>query len=286
MNKEKQKIHKVIYFDEDSAGDYLNIFNGGIKEESEKESTNKEDYWERNSNISLKITGSITMVLGVIGVLNLNQWLLQLISGIVSVLGSIVSVTPFIVDLTHKKKSISKKLVTTQITSNVLTQFLDYSSNQDTKIKIIKNHTITIPENSFTYIKNISPVIDLINIDNMESLPFNISKLGELADNLKGYYSAFAISESGQRKILRFNSKALRNNYRLSDLLIMDIIFYVVHVGKIDNGDEALSIENEFKSQSGTEGNVIRSKMLGKNIEEQNKCDLYDVILAGIGNII
>lgn len=282
MNQ-NHKIYKVIYFDEYSAGDYLNIFNGGVKEESKKESNETESYWERNSSVSIKLTGSITMVLGAMGLLSLNQTIIQVLSGIVTIFGGVVSVTPFVVDLLQKKKEIEKKFVTTQITSNVLTQFLDSSMEQDTKILKVVDHKVQFPENSFTYIKNISPVIDFIKKDDIESFPFEISKLGKLADDLKGYYSAFAINKSGERKVLRFNSKALRNNYRLSDLLIMDIVFYAVKVGELIDSDNVLSVENEFKSQTVKEDNVIESKMLGEVEQVINKCDLYDVILAGVG---
>lgn len=276
------KIYKVIYFDENSAGDYLNIANGGIKVKSNEESTEVENYWERYNKFTLTLAGSASFVLGALGLLTVDTQILRILSAAISLLGGIVSISPLTIGIVLGKKTKDKKLVVTQVTSDVLTQFLEASSKAEGKIVKITGHKIAFPENSFTYIKNITPIIDLIKDRDFEALPFNISKLGQLIDDLKGYYSSLAIDDEGNIKVLRFNSKALRNNYRFSDLLIMKLVFYVVRIGDTSGGENSLSIENEFKNHMVSSSNSIKEKIEGVSSKSDISYELYDVILAGV----
>ena len=245
---------KIIYFDENSAIDYLEIKNRGRK--------------TKNTDKKNQTTGSVETGMGArIG----TSPVLNMISGL---FGADISV--------EAKASVSKageSIIKTTISTSILSEYFE-TTNKDAKVSKIKDHRIVFDEGSLTYIKTIFPIFNIMGEDLTKDMPINFSKIDSAIDYLKGYYSTFAEDENGNKKILRFNIKAFRNNYKLTDLTIMNLTFYAVKVGEMELVDNKLSFDNEFMQKNTRKPS--KAKVAGREPEEAKKYDLFDVVLAGV----
>ena len=79
--------------------------------------------------------------------------------------------------------------------------------------------------------------------------------------------------------VLRFNNTTFKGNYKLSDILKMNLDIYAVKVGNIDKNK--LDLNNEIKM---IEDEITADKILGNKEENKNKINVYDVILAGVAD--
>ncbi len=119
----------------------------------------------------------------------------------------------------------------------------------------------------------------------------NISKLQDALKIGKGYYELLAKNISGQEIILRFNNSVFRNNYSVSDLDQMNLVFYGIKVGKLDKS--LLNFENLMDTYSKSQNDVrgmedIKDSFLQKrlppkgNVNSKLKLDVFDILLAGV----
>lgn len=257
-NNLSKSIKKIVYFDEESATDYLAIQQGGVTEETMKELIDKEK--EAKGVIKTNIFTKIPLIIGAI-------------NG--SAEGSIE----------HSKSNILEKT----ITNTLLNEFLKEVNNDNLNIKTLKDRLVMPYHNSFTYFKIFTPFFKMISNDfQTEDLTLKISKMDEALEKGKGYYEMIATSKNSQnqnddlnnvpeRVILRFNISSFRNNYTLSDLTQMDLKYYVVKVGEIK--EKSLDITTEI----GIETIITDSSDLKESNDiSDNKLDVYDVFLAGV----
>lgn len=128
-----------------------------------------------------------------------------------------------------------------------------------------------------------------INVGDERNANFDIvtEKIDETIKNAKQYYEFIAENAASNSKkvILYFNITVFRNNYKITDLLRMDLIFLSIYVGKSRETD--LSISNELNVE---QQNIINpnyeSSAHGNDGEIDNTTEdtygMYHVLLAGV----
>lgn len=111
-----------------------------------------------------------------------------------------------------------------------------------------------------------------------EGLSLNLSLMDEALDSGRGYYELM-VDYNGETAVLRFNIKAFRNNYYISDLVKMNLDYHAIEVGTVSIG--SLTMESEFGER---QDNEINGFDIVENRIPTNSNDLkvYDVILAGV----
>jgi len=260
MSEKKKSIpiKKIVYFDEGSAIDYLDITNGGLKMSSE----------EDQANTSTAIGASAEGGVG---------------TGI-----AFKALSPFLNIKADSKASadisrLGESIVRTTISNTVLSDYIKIA-DEDNSIEKIKGYNVSAYEGSISFIKMYSPYFSMVN---MNDEAINISKIDEVLEKGKGYYELIA-EKADEKKVLRFNIKAFRNNYSLVDLTRMNLEFYAIEVGKMDLA--YLDAKKEFSS-IGNDGIVTANNIIGSSEKttessevEENNSIVYDVILAGISS--
>lgn len=268
-----QKICKIVYFDEESVTDYVQIVAGGELEHTTEllKSRDMQEEQTVQANGKAGISGIFKVLLGweasasaeVSGGLSFN----------------------------------SNKMVKNIVKNTILTDFLKIIEDACTEkitsklpkgtIKQFKGYKISAKENSLSYIVMVSPYLSMLKSEN--SIPageFNIAvdKLDNALRNAKGYYE-FVGTKGKSRVILRFNISSFRNNYTIGDLLKMDLCIYAIKVGRT-------SLENlNINKELGMNVSIIPkdNPSYEPDIETGNitpnhspVLDVFDVLLAGV----
>jgi len=257
---EHKPIKKIVYFDEGSAIDYLDITNGGLMASSSQNQTTN------SSNIEGSVDGSLGTGI-----------LFKALSPFLNIEASS--------EASANISRLGESFVKTVISNTVLSDFINVVQ-QDKSIKIIEGCSVKAYPDSISYLKMYTPYFSMVNMDDQA---INFSKVDEVLEKGKGYYELIANDNLGKDiKILRFNIKAFRNNYSLVDLTKMDLKFYAIEVGKMKIID--LDPKNEFNFMGG--GDIINIDEFvtspGSNHDisdpENNDLIVYDVILAGVSS--
>ena len=236
---------KIVYFDEGTASDYINISNGGKLDWTS--GSNKEKLAKIVAEIDAKVGGGF----------NFLSFIKAQASSSVN---SDISGT-------------TNKMFCDTLSNTILTDYID-TADSDSSITKFKNALIYPPKESITIYKMYSPYTVIMPKD---VIPIDLTKLNEALESAKGYYE-MVIDLDGKKSILRFNNKAFRNNYNLCDLPKMNLTYHAIKVGCCSA--ENLNMENEFDF---TQKKPTSDDILGTEIDEKLK-DLfvYDVILAGV----
>lgn len=189
-------------------------------------------------------------------------------------------------------------LIQSSLTNTILTDFIQVVNRQRGKRKeIIKfeGYDIEIVEDSIAYFQRISPYLVFTDgeVDLGEGINMNISKLQDALKVGKGYYELLAKSTNKEVDIiLRFNNSTFRNNYSVSDLDQMKLVFYGIKVGKMDKS--LLNFENLMELYSKKDKDITKELRRGfakevkidqtpeDNTSTENFLNVYDVILAGV----
>ncbi|MFP7493044.1 DUF6414 family protein [Terribacillus saccharophilus] len=262
---------KVVYFDEGSATDFLQIkFGGDINFTDEQQDT-------AGRNLKVVTNGDVKF----------GKNVLSLIKASVS--------AGFSADVSKSKNTLYK----TTLSNTILADFVNYANDPESEdyIEVLNNFNVKIIEGSFAYVKLFSPYLKMIKEDSeitKEIQDINFLEMDELLNNAKGYYDLLADKEDDE-VVLRFNINAFRNSYSLADLTKMNLVFYGIEVGECNKDD--LLLENELDNkprnqninQRNTKQNQITSEDLLNGPEKPKGEDkgekplkVYDVILAGI----
>lgn len=252
----ENKIIKVIYFDESSAMDYICIVDGGSV--ATQTSTSNESEVNGKLSIGAKIAASLKF-------LNLFN-------------------AESNVETTAELVNQSKDVVKSTITNTILTDFINKANQHESMIVKFPNPKITILNETFTYLKLFTPYTYIISDKSDINNDIAINKLDEVMEKIKGYYEVLG-ELNGKTIVLRFNINFFRNNYKLIDLLKLDLTFYGVKVGKTNL--EKLKCKNEINIDSGIkEFNAEEIVNEAKGITTESKFDdekeIYDIILAGV----
>ena len=242
---------KIVYFDEQSASDYLDITAGG------KAVTTTEDVKKRAVDSQAKLETTLAARF---------SWL------------------PFIgasgeagVGLNMSREG--QSMLSKTLSNTILTDYLGQVEG-DARIARLSAVTVTAATNSLAFMKMYTPYM----IASKESSDgIDLALLDEALSQAKGYYELVGEAKEGGRKcVLRFNIRAFRNNYGLTDLIRMDLTYHGIHVGRTT--EASLGMEAEMSVQRTS--TPLSPLDLVDGIDEHSagvlKLPVYDVLLAGV----
>lgn len=239
---------KVVYFDEESVSDLLDIVAGG-KETSSKELT-KERAAEVEAEARAKAAAKF-------------NWL-PFFGG--SAEASVAAST----------SAVGRSILNKTLSNTILTDYLSKLAEL-TGIERLEGLTVTAPSNSAAYMKMYTPYLAMLKID---ELPVNLAELDSALASAKGYYELLGQSVDGTKRILRFNIQAFRNNYGLVDLGRMRLVFHGICVGKAS--ESSLTMQAEMAPAADPAPLTGLDVVDGGSEEPSTLLDVYDVILAGV----
>lgn len=267
-----EKICKIVYFDEDSVTDYVQIVAGGELENTTELLKSRDASEEQNVQASGKV--------GISGIFK-------------ALLGWEASASA---DVSAGLSFNSNKMVKNIVKNTILTDFLkvieDSSVGKSVSklpkgtIKQFKGYRISAEEDSLSYMVMVSPYLGMLKSGS--SIPageFSIAvdKLDTALRHAKGYYE-FVGTKGRSRVILRFNINSFRNGYTISDLLKMDLSIYAIKVGKTSL--ENLNVNKELGMNVSVipKDNPSYEENSNDNTASTNfpVLDVFDVLLAGV----
>lgn len=265
-NKKLSKLTKVIYFDESSVTDYIQIIEGGQLVKTTELLSGDTD------NGKAKVAGELSV-------------------GISSLFKNLIGIGAKVQTNSELETSFkSETLIKTILQNTILTDFLDIIENGESHIEVFNNIKIKVIKDSLSYVIMISPYMkmfkgDGLNLNTDLDLSIDIVKMDDSIKLAKGYFEFEGI-QNNKSVILRFNIDSFKNNYKISDLLKMDLSIYAVPVGKVDrknitivseinaatSDDELSSYDNPKYGEDGTDNTTASEDIL----------TVYDVLLAGV----
>jgi hypothetical protein len=254
-------IVKIVYFDEGSATDYIQMYNGGSLY-YEAESTEADT---KDGSAGLKTKAGIGT--------KLRGFLFR---GSIDLDGSIGT--------SFEDDTVMRSV----LTNTVLTDFLEAVDEQDgrqTPIHTFSNRRIAQIPGSLSTMSLLTPYLSMAKSGQGVSageFDIAIDKLDSTLNNAKGYLEFLGIQKGCQDIILRFNAKAFKNNYRPSNLQRMRLKLYAVYVGRNKLSDlmvaNELSVEG-FDSETNPE---YPEPGATEKPQDDTLLAMYDVILAGV----
>ena len=267
-----EKICKIVYFDEDSVTDYVQIVAGGELENTTEllKSRDAQEAQSVQANGKVGISGIFKALLG---------W----------EAGASADVSA---GLSFNSSKMVKNIVKNTILTDFLKTIEDVSQGRTNSrlpkgtIKQFKGYKISAVEDSLSYMVMVSPYLSMLKSGS--SIPageFNIAvdKLDNALRHAKGYYE-FVGTKGRSRVILRFNINSFRNSYTISDLLIMDLSIYAIKVGRTSL--ENLNVNKELGMKVSLIPKDNPSYEPNADTEEaaatSPTLDVFDVLLAGV----
>ena len=248
------KICKIVYFDEDSVTDYVQIVAGGTLEKTTELLNSSDLSEEQKADVSAKggIGGVFKALLG---------WEASA-SGEVSA------------GLALNRNKMVKNIVKNTILTDFL-HIIDENENKSASkttrgaIKKFEGYVISAEKDSLSYMVMVSPYLSMLRSGS--SIPagdFNIAidKLENALKNAKGYYE-FVGTKGKSKVILRFNINSFKNGYTISDLLKMNLSIYAIKVGRTTI--DMLNVSKEL------EMDVSIIPKDNPSYEESNEVEIY-----------
>lgn len=275
MSKEqrikKSRLCKIVYFDEESVTDYIQIVEGGKLEKTTEllnETTDK-----GNAGIDGKAS------VGIGGVLK-------------ALVGFEVKTS---VEAELETSFNTNQMVKNIVKNTILTDFIDLidemplgekEGEQSGPIHKFTGYKVYAPKDSMSYVALISPYLSMLKGGtDIPAGDFNIAidKLDNTIKNAKGYYEFVGICNE-KNVIFRFNIKSFKNNYKATDLQKMDISIYAIKVGK--SSVEKLNFNNEFEIEENfsrkDNPEYQREEKEPRDKSNTEELDVFDVLLAGV----
>lgn len=252
-DKEDTKVTmiKVVYFDEESASDYLDISAGG------KTASTSEDVRQRTKEMHGKVEAGLIAKL---------SWLPFLgASGEMST-GAGASAA-------------GKSILSKTLSNTILTDYLA-KADDDRRVTKLRDLQVTASKDSMAFIKMFTPYMVMLKMDD---IPVDLARLDEVLVGAKGYYELLGESSDGTKRVLRFNLKAFRNNYGLTDLGRMRLVFHGVLVGK--TSERSLTMAAEMSGGASAEPITAANIVDGTTSEDEGLLDVFDVLLAGVEHV-
>ncbi|GAB2318444.1 hypothetical protein IRB23SM22_07020 [Alkalibacterium sp. s-m-22] len=272
------KVVKVVYFDENSALDYLDIRYKGRYKIEEANENKKSKRRKRRGEAKFGLGAKLSKLISIIS-----------FNGEVNA------------EYSAERERSNDNLIKSSVSNTILTGFLEELSEY---IIEFDGYKLKMLENSFAYMKSFTPFLklleqDSLNVDNSAGIKLN--SLDDILTESKGYYEFVAKKKGKKDIVLRFNNSALKNNYRFNDFNNMNITSYGIKVGTIDrNSIDMDGFFESFKNDSTIDSEEIidiykrfdrDENQTGKEETEGNQSetepnhdllDLYDVVLAGV----
>lgn len=235
---------KIIYFDEGTATDYIDITKGGKNIQSEE---------------------------------IIKDRLGKALAGLGAEVGEKINLFSFLkvgasAEIGGEMSGYTNKIIKNTLSNTVLTDYIKLAT-KDKKIEKFKKCNIYAYKDSITSYKMYTPYTIIAR---QEGAEFDLSRLNEALEKARGYYEMI-VEREGKMNVLRFNINAFRNNYGLSDLAKMRLTYHAIEVGECEESQLKMQNEFDFEKKSFTVDD-----MLNAGQAMSTKLKVYDVILAGI----
>lgn len=239
---------KVVYFDEESASDYLDISVGG------KVALTSEQVKERAKEMQARVETSLVAKL---------SWL------------------PFIgasaeAGVGVEASGVGRSILSKTLSNTILTDYLAQVEG-DHRIRQLRGLRATASKDSMAFMKMYTPYMIIART---EGPGIDLARLDEALEGAKGYYELLGEGPNEPKCVLRFNIKAFRNNYGLTDLGRMNLVFHGVVVGQTT--ESGLGIQAEMSGGASAEPVTALELLDGPVAAGEPLLDVYDVILAGV----
>ncbi|RDB64299.1 hypothetical protein C1878_00045 [Gordonibacter sp. 28C] len=269
QNPNSAKLSKIAYFDEGSATDLIQMTHDGNLERT----LELFDTDTASGNAGMQVEAKVGLG--------------KIIQGLMGVGASVEG------EASLSSSFSSNQVARNIITNTVLTDFLACVEKSRGAVKKLEGYEVSAIDNAMSSMMLITPYLTMLRSG--KGIPagdFNLSldRIDDAIRKAKGYYEFLAKKQDEAPIILRFNHSSFKNNYKLPDLLKMDLVIYAVLVGK--SSIDSLDIEKELKftsssNQKNPDYPINLSK--GKPSEKTEQLDerttpyeMYDVILAGV----
>lgn len=267
------QLCKIIYFDDESITDYLQLISGGKLEKTTEllETASKDAKVDADAATKIGFSGLIKSLLG---------WNAEV--GVKASAGLSFN---------------SEKMVKNIIKNTILTDFVNVLEENENKtavsklpkgtIKKFSGYKITAEKDSLSYFVMVSPYMNMFQSGSTipsGELSISLEKLDSVLRNAKGYYE-FVGTKGNSKVILRFNISAFKNNYMISDLLKMNLSIFAIKVG--DTTLDMLNINEELNldltnSVVDNPSYEESNRDNGQNTNSAKKLPVFDVLLAGV----
>lgn len=250
---DRPKFVKVVYFDEESAADYVEMTTGGFLDEiyEEIKATEKEGNAQAEASAGVKKSSLWSNLFG--------------FGAAASVEGSI--------------SASGKRLMNKKISNTVLTDYLEKFGPEGGVEELSGGWVVYAQKDSMTYMKMFAPYTNLLQ---SEGMPINIAAFDDVLSKAKGYYELVASKEE-QKCVFRFNEQAFRNNYGLTDLTKMELVYHGICVGDIRISE--LGMDSEITSgprEFSLDANRLEDAERGLVSNDEDRVKVYDIMFAGI----
>jgi hypothetical protein len=253
-------VRKIVYFDEGSAADYVQIVNDGeLKSVVELFSENSDS---GDAEAKAKVHLSSGLLLNALG-----------LGARVEAGGS--------VQADFNNGSVAKSIVT----NTLLTDFLDAIEQREGEIEKFEGYSIEPIKDTLSNIALLTPYLSMLR--GGQGIPagdFIIAadRLDSTLRDAKGYFEFLGIQKES-KVILRFNNTAFKNNYKAQDLFKMRLVVYAIPVGSCSL--DALRINEEFH----TDGASVKDNPVYQwedtaemVVASSEPLKMYDALLAGV----
>ena len=182
----------------------------------------------------------------------------------------------------------SEELIKTILQNTILTDFLDIVENEESHIVVFDDIKIKVIKDSLSYVIMIAPYMKMLkgeglNLNTDLDLSIDIVNMDDSIKLAKGYFEFEGIVENDS-VILRFNIESFKNNYKISDLLKMDLTIYAVPVGKVERKN--ISIVSEINAATAEEVSydnpIYGEDERAEEVISRDLLTVYAVLLAGV----
>ena len=246
-----KSLIKIVYFDEQSASDYLDITAGG------KQTINREDVTKRITAMHAKLEANIVAKF---------SWMPFLGASAGTGTGAAAS---------RDGQSVLSKTLSNTILTDYLLAAVD-----DRRVQRLSGLHVYASTNSLTHAKTFTPYLIIART---EEQGVDLAKLDEALTGAKGYYEMVAADEGGvATHILRFNIHAFRNSYGLIDLTRMQLVYHGIRVGDSTEADLSMEAEMRVGPQHAQQQSVAELFEEEPAPTSAPRLPVYDVILAGV----
>lgn len=255
MTKREEKsgpsFIKIVYFDEESVSDLLDVSAGG------KTALTTEQVKERAADIHSKAEAGIAAKF---------DWL-PFFGGSAEASAGVSA------------SSLGRSIFNKTLSNTILTDYLAQADKHD-GVKRLADLRVEARKDSAAYMKMFTPYMAMLKMD---ELPINLAGLDNALEAAKGYYELVGEDSSGNKCILRFNIQAFRNNYGLADLGRMQLVFHGILVGTAD--EASLTMMAEMAPTTAVTAVSARELLDGVETKDDSCLDVFDILLAGVEHV-
>ena len=260
-----QKIVKIVYFDEGSATDFIQLHNGG----------------SLISQVESKKADSTDVTVGAKANVRVGAKILEYI-GLAAKVEADSSISGDRVDSTVAKSILA---------NTVLTDFLEVVKEQGNNCPVenFEGRRIVQVPGSISSMSLLTPYLSMVRggqVIPAGDLNISIDKLDSTLTKAKGYFEFLGVGGPGvstnDNVVFRFNGNAFKNNYRPANLQKMKLKLYAVYVGDCCLDDLTVNSELSIKGFEAKDNPNYSPESCKSDNDSTDTLKMYDVILAGV----